>query len=62
MADLSKDEVRSLGKAVGLDIQEPHLTEVTYSLNAIRELLDGVNPPGLDKVEPLPIIPPPPKS
>ena len=58
MADLSKDEVKSLGRAVGLDIDEPLLTEVTYNLNALRELLDSVNPPGLDQLEPLPIIPP----
>jgi hypothetical protein len=58
MADLSKNEVKSLGRAVGLDIDEPLLTEVTYNLNALRELLDSVNPPGLDQLEPLPIIPP----
>ena len=58
MADLSKADVASLGHAVGLDIAEPLLTEVTYNLNALRELLEEVNPPGLDQVEPLPIIPP----
>jgi hypothetical protein len=58
MADLSKDEVKSLGRAVGLDIDEPLLTEVTYNLNALRELLDSVNPPGLDQLEPLPIVSP----
>lgn len=58
MADLSQGEVKSLGRAVGLDIAEPLLTEVTYNLNALRDLLESVNPPGLDQVEPLPIIPP----
>ena len=58
MADLSKDEVKSLGRAVGLDMDDPLLTEVTYNLNALRELLDSVNPPGLAQLEPLPIIPP----
>jgi hypothetical protein len=58
MADLSKDEVKSLGHAVGLDIGEPLLTEVSYNLNALRELLESVNPPGLDQMEPLPIVPP----
>ena len=58
MADLSQDEVKSLGRAVGLDINAPLLTEVTYNLNALRDLLESVNPPGLDQVEPLPIIPP----
>jgi len=58
MADLSKEDVKSLGRAVGLEIEEPLLTEVAYNLNALRELLESVNPPGLDQVEPLPIIPP----
>ena len=59
MADLTKDEIRALGHAVGLEIEDPELTEVMYSLNAILEALDGINPPGLDDVEPLPIILPP---
>ena len=58
MADLTKEEVKSLARAVGLDLKEPHLSEVTYNLNALRELLDGLNPPGLDQIEPLPIIHP----
>ncbi len=56
MADLTKEEVIALGHAVGLEIQDPDLTEVTYSLNALLEALDGINPPGLENVEPLPII------
>ena len=59
MADLNKDEIRAMGKAVGLDINEPELTEVMYSLNALLESLDAINPPGLNDVEPLPIIRPP---
>jgi hypothetical protein len=58
MADLSKDEIKSLGRAVGLELEEPLLTEVTYNLNALRDLIDEVNPPALDQVEPLPILPP----
>ena len=59
MADLTKEEVIALGHAVGLEIQDPDLTEVTYSLNALLESLDKINPPGLDRVEPMPIILPP---
>ena len=59
MADLTKEEVIALGHAVGLEIQDPDLTEVTYSLNALLQSLDEINPPGLDSVEPLPIILPP---
>lgn len=59
MVDLNKDEIRALGHAVGLEIQDPELTEVMYSLNALLEALDQINPEGLDSVEPLPIIMPP---
>jgi hypothetical protein len=56
MVDLTKDEVRALGHAVGLEIQDPELTEVTYSLNALLEALNVINPPGLEDIEPLPIL------
>ena len=59
MPDLTNEEIRALGHAVGLEIQEPDLTEVAHSLNALLEALDGINPLGLDEVEPLPIILPP---
>jgi hypothetical protein len=59
MVDLTKEEVKALGHVVGLEIQDPELTEVTYSLNALLEDLDEINPPRLDNVEPLPIILPP---
>ena len=48
-----------LGPAVSLDIPDPELTEVTYNINALLQALDGINPPGLDTIEPLPIILPP---
>ena len=59
MPDLTKDEVKALGHAVGLEIQDPELAEVTYSLNALLEDLDEINPAGLDDVQPLPILLPP---
>ncbi|HIN35278.1 MAG TPA: hypothetical protein EYM75_05990 [Dehalococcoidia bacterium] len=59
MADLTKDEIRAMGHAVGLEIEDPELTVVMYSLNALLESLDAINPPGLNDVEPLPIILPP---
>ena len=62
MPDLTNDEIRALGHAVGLEIVEPELTEVAHSLNALLEALDDINPPGLDEVEPLPIILPPPPT
>jgi hypothetical protein len=51
MTDLSKEEVKSLGRALGIDIEEPFLTEVTYNLNALKELLEAANPPGLGQLE-----------
>ena len=58
MADLSKDDIKSLGRAAGLELEEPLLTEVGYNLNALRDLVDEVQAPELDQVEPLPVIPP----
>jgi hypothetical protein len=45
-----------MGKAVGLDIQDTDLSEVTEVLNAIIEAIDDIDVPGLESVEPLPII------
>jgi hypothetical protein len=55
MTDLSKDGIKTLGHAVGLELTEPLLTEVGYNLNALRELIDDINASGLDQIEPLPI-------
>ena len=49
MVDLTKEEIRAMGHAVGLEIEDPELTEVMYSLNALLEALDQINPPGLEK-------------
>ena len=57
MPELNNDEIQALAKAVGLDIQDPELTEVGYSLNAILEAMDQIDVDGLNAVEPLPIIP-----
>ena len=62
MADLSKEDIQALGRAVGLDIQEPELTEVMYSLNALLESLDAINPPGLDEWNHCPSFSLPPRS
>ena len=56
MEDLTNLEVNALGRAVGLDIQEPELTEVAHSLNAILEMMDEIDLPGINAVEPLPLI------
>jgi hypothetical protein len=56
MAGLSNQEVQALGRAVGLDIQEPELSQVAHSLNAILESMEEIDVPGVNAVEPLPII------
>ena len=56
MEDLTNPEIQALGRAVGLDIQEPELTEVAYSLNAILEMMGEIEVPGVNAVEPLPLI------
>jgi hypothetical protein len=45
-----------LARAVNLEIKEPELTHVAHSLNAILEAMDNIDIPGLNSVEPLPII------
>ena len=56
MADLTNDEIHALGRSVGLDIQEPELTQVGYSLNAILEAMAEIDVPGANGIEPLPLI------
>ena len=56
MEDLTNPEIQALRHAVGLDIQEPELTEVAYSLNAILEMMNEIEVPGVNAVEPLPLI------
>lgn len=56
MSELTNEEISALAHAVEFDIQEPELTEVGYSLNAILEAMSEINIPGLNDVEPLPII------
>ena len=58
MSSLTNDEVQAMAKAVDLDIDEPDLTQVRLSLNAILETMSEVDIPGLNAQEPLPIIPP----
>ena len=56
MANLTNEEIRAMGKAVNLEIQEPELTQVRHSLNAILDAMDAIDVPGLNAQEPLPVI------
>ena len=56
MSELTNQEIQALGRAVGLDIQEPELTQVGYSLNAILEAMAAIEVSGVNAVEPLPLL------
>lgn len=56
MPPLNHQEIQALGRAVGLDIQEPELTEVAYSLNAMLEAMAAIDVPDVNAVEPLPLL------
>ena len=56
MPELSNEEIKGLARSAGLKLEDPELTEVAYSLNAIVEAMDEIDVPGLNHVEPLPII------
>ena len=62
MADLSDQEILTLAKASGATIPPNLVTEVGYSLNGLLEALGNIDVPGLDEVEPLPIVVPPSSS
>ena len=59
MSDLTETEVQALAKASNVTIPADLLTEVTNNLNGVLEALESIDLPGLDQVEPLPIIIPP---
>ena len=56
MSELNEDEIRALAKSVSLDIEDSDITDVAYSLNAMLEAIEQINPEGINSVEPLPII------
>ena len=56
MPELNDDEIRVLAKAVNLDIEDSDITDVKYSLNAMLEAIESINPEGINAIEPVPII------
>ena len=56
MTPLSNQEVQSLGNAVKLQIEEPELTEVSHSINAILDSMAEINLPETNLIEPIPIL------
>jgi hypothetical protein len=59
MNDLTESEILALAKAAGVAIPPHLIAEVGYSLNGWLEALENIDLPGLDAVEPLPIVMPP---
>jgi hypothetical protein len=53
---LNEDEIRGLAKAVNIEIQNSDITDISYSLNAMLEAIDSINPEGINAVEPLSLI------
>ena len=62
MADLTEAEILTLARAAGVTIPPALVAEVGYSLNGVLEALANIDVPGLDEIEPLPIILPAPSS
>ena len=62
MADLTEEEILTLARAAGVTIPPELVAEVGYSLNGVLEALANIDVPGLDDIEPLPIILPAPST
>ncbi len=56
MQELTNDDIRALAKAANLNIDDPELTDVNYSLNAMLEAMAAIDVPGVNAVEPLAVI------
>ncbi len=59
MVDLTDTEILALAQAAGVNIPPELVAEVGYSLNGLLEALENADVPGLEEIEPLPIIIPP---
>ena len=56
MDELSSREIAALAKAVDLDISEIDLDQVAMSLNAILQLMDEIDIPMSNFVEPVSVV------
>ena len=62
MPDLTDVDILTLARAAGVTIPPELIAEVGYSLNGVLEALESADIPGLDQIEPLPIILPKPSA
>ena len=60
MPDLTDSDIQTLARAAGVAIPPELVAEVGYSLNGVLEALENIDIPGVDEIEPLPIILPKP--
>ena len=58
MADLNNNEIQALAKAVGLTLDEPELTQVTHSLNAMLDEMAKIDPRGFNLEEYVAVVQP----
>lgn len=56
MSELNEDEIRALAKAVNIEVKDSDITDISYSLNAMLQTIDSIDPEGINAIEPLPII------
>ena len=56
MPELSSEEIRVLARIEGLEVADDDLSDVRLSLNALIGAIEVIDLPGLNDVEPLPII------
>ena len=56
MPDLTDSDIQTLARAAGVTIPPELVAEVGYSLNGVLEALENMDIPGLEEIEPLPII------
>ena len=57
MPDLTPDQVKTLASALGLDVTDDDLVEVTHRLNVLTSSVEGFSHPDLDTVDPVPFYP-----
>ncbi len=57
MIELSHEEIQPMAKAAGLEISISDLDAVAHHLNALLEVVEDIEAPGLEQVEPLAALP-----
>ena len=55
MAELSREHVLALARAVGVELDDPELTEVVHHISAVLAAMDAIDEPDLHAVEPMPM-------